>query len=135
MICRAVASLGMLLLMLSVAIANPQDATNGASEIEAKIAAAKECNTYVHFRKGEDAHCLFDPVVKNAILTAFHNSKTGVVRLGETNLIDGDIKELNFGGSAFCVIYKKQRLVFVNIDTGQTGVVPLRVRKVQRTEH
>jgi len=124
----------MFLLMLSAAIANPQDATNGASEVEAKIAAAKECNTYVHFRKGKDAHCLFDPVVKKAILTAFHNPKTGIVRLGETNLVDGDIKELSFGGSAFCVIYKKQRVVFVNIDTGQTGVVPLRVSKEQRTD-
>jgi len=66
---------------------------------------------------------------------AFHNPKSGIVRLGETNLIDGDIKELKFGGAAFCVIYKKQHLVFVNIDTGQTGVVPLRVRKEQRTDH
>lgn len=96
------------------------------AQVAAKLEAAKECNVYVHFSKGRDAHCLYDPLKKNAVpLTVFQRRSTGDVTLNDAVLEEGLVKHWEINGSDFYAIYKNRRVVIVNIDSGQTGLIPL----------
>ncbi len=120
-----VLALGVLLLTLPSRAGDSKEYSEFA-KVEAKIEAAKECNVYVHFRKGGEAQCLFDPAKKKAVpLTVFENRSTGEVTLGGAVLKEGGVVQWKVKGADFYAIHKNRRVVIVNLDTGQTGVISL----------
>ncbi len=95
-----------------------------------KIDAALVSNTYVHYSKGIDAHCLYDPIKKNAVsLTVFQNLNTNEVKLSTPSkdivLRSPSINRFRIDKIDYYAICKNDKVIVANTKTGQTGLIVL----------